>query len=31
MSVMLFLFSVGSFLIVSFNIWDRTGRFPWEH
>jgi len=31
LSVMFFLFSVGSFLIVSFNIWDRTGRFPWEH
>ena len=31
LSVMMFLFSVGSFLIVSFNIWDRTGRFPWEH
>lgn len=30
MSVMMFLLTVGSFLIISFNIWDRTGRFPWD-
>ena len=31
MSVVMLLITVGSFIIVSFSIWDRTGRFPWEH
>jgi hypothetical protein len=29
-SGLMFCISVGTFLIVSFHIWDRTGHFPWE-